>query len=297
MNKVSDFVWIGAPDYEILQGTSYKKAASKTKLVQTPNDLRWYTRTLKKPSDFITSKRTRKRFTYKPLVYHPELFLEFKDLNIDSDKEVIGFAKKYGLLGGECKFDFKPDDRGINSGDSLVSWAWEQMWLKMAHSFWSYLRTGEEKYIPGKFVERSFYPNYLEIISLKLSKLDILRPKILLTVFDPAEFNAKEETEKSFLCRKHLEQILNGQLRHRFSINTQINYPAKSLINFIPNSLVGAIWLQLAQAVAELKDFQHCLECNNWIEISSERKRKDVKYCSNACRVKAYRKRKKDKQS
>lgn len=62
----------------------------------------------------------------------------------------------------------------------------------------------------------------------------------------------------------------------------------------VPRSLLGAMWLQFAQAVAGNKSYRQCEYCRKWFEVSLEASRPTRLYCSNACRFKAYRKRQED---
>ncbi len=84
------------------------------------------------------------------------------------------------------------------------------------------------------------------------------------------------------------------------SINRQIAASPRLLWNhkegrldlhIIPNSLIGALWLQFAQAVDGDRKYRRCEECRTWFEISPKTARVTRLYCSNACRSKAYRKR------
>jgi hypothetical protein len=59
-----------------------------------------------------------------------------------------------------------------------------------------------------------------------------------------------------------------------------------------PSSLLGAIWLQLAQAVAGDKEYRACASCGRSFELSPDTMRADAVYCKEACRARAYRNRK-----
>jgi len=62
-------------------------------------------------------------------------------------------------------------------------------------------------------------------------------------------------------------------------------------VRLIPNNLLGAVWLQLALAIERNSEFRRCAECETWFEVSPGSGRSDKVYCSNACRVKAHRRR------
>lgn len=59
-----------------------------------------------------------------------------------------------------------------------------------------------------------------------------------------------------------------------------------------PIDLLSTMWLQFALAVVENKEYRKCESCSRSFELSPEVNRISRYYCSNACRVKAYRGRK-----
>jgi len=58
-----------------------------------------------------------------------------------------------------------------------------------------------------------------------------------------------------------------------------------------PPTLFHALWTQLALAVDGSQSLHTCIQCKKWFAIDSGRGRSDKRYCSNACRMRAYRKR------
>ena len=60
-------------------------------------------------------------------------------------------------------------------------------------------------------------------------------------------------------------------------------------LHLVPTSLLGALWLQFAQAITGNKDYRRCARCNTWFELSPEASRTNKLYCSDACKMKSYR--------
>lgn len=50
-----------------------------------------------------------------------------------------------------------------------------------------------------------------------------------------------------------------------------------------PVSLIGALWLQLADALARKPKFGRCLQCQKWFEFTRG-KRRDSKFCTTGCK-------------
>jgi hypothetical protein len=59
-----------------------------------------------------------------------------------------------------------------------------------------------------------------------------------------------------------------------------------------PSHLRDALWVQLAHAIGGSQSLGTCVECKAWFTIPAGGGRSDKEYCSNACRMRAYRKRK-----
>jgi hypothetical protein len=66
----------------------------------------------------------------------------------------------------------------------------------------------------------------------------------------------------------------------------------KMVLHIVPHNLLGAMWLQCARVLTENTSFRQCEQCLKWFEISADQRRKQSKYCSDRCKVSAYRARK-----
>jgi hypothetical protein len=61
-----------------------------------------------------------------------------------------------------------------------------------------------------------------------------------------------------------------------------------------PDDLLDALWVQLFLAIDGSQNLRTCSECRTWFTVQAGRGRSDKEYCSDACRMRAYRKRRKD---
>jgi hypothetical protein len=59
-----------------------------------------------------------------------------------------------------------------------------------------------------------------------------------------------------------------------------------------PYSLLHALWAQLFLAIDGNLNLRTCVQCRKWFTLEAGRGRSDKEYCSSACRMRAYRKRK-----
>jgi hypothetical protein len=63
----------------------------------------------------------------------------------------------------------------------------------------------------------------------------------------------------------------------------------RSTLRLVPNSLLGCVWLQFAQAVSSDKGFRRCDQCGLWFELGLPGGRRSRLFCSGACRTRAHR--------
>jgi transposase-like protein len=95
-------------------------------------------------------------------------------------------------------------------------------------------------------------------------------------------------------AKYYLQKTVNEHLRNRVSPqllwNVRRSRPHSLALFFVPLSLIGLMWLQLAQAVNGNQQYRQCLACKTWMLISREAagNRSSRFSCSNACRMKVY---------
>jgi hypothetical protein len=63
-------------------------------------------------------------------------------------------------------------------------------------------------------------------------------------------------------------------------------------LQVVPESLMGAIWLQCARVLTLNLSFRPCRHCGKALEVSPEARRPNARYCHDGCKVAAFRERK-----
>ena len=88
----------------------------------------------------------------------------------------------------------------------------------------------------------------------------------------------------------YIQETINQHLDGRVSPGLLWDPKHERMSLYImPESLIGALWLQFARAVDGNKKYERCAECKTWFEVSPDTFRTNRRYCKNACRFKAYR--------
>lgn len=198
--------------------------------------------------------------TYQPLKEQSGLFRTFATTPLTMDG-IRAFANKYGLLGeGGRAWGLQPSNECMFRSDKERS---------------DYERTFERISMPQRFQD------WRDAIVKMQRAVDLL---------DQIRANAADVNVAKSFESKVDSQLRSQRVVPRCEIDPRP--PLHMVLHLVPNTLGGAMWLQLAQAAAENKDYRACRECTRYFELSPQFARANKRYCSDACRSKAYRFRK-----
>jgi hypothetical protein len=93
----------------------------------------------------------------------------------------------------------------------------------------------------------------------------------------------------TFLRQEITNGLDHGRYRAQFARDPD---SSRHIFQLTPANLLGALFLQLGQAIAGDTEQRPCKECGKWFELVPQDKgRKE--FCSDACKAKEYRERKK----
>jgi hypothetical protein len=269
--------------------------------------------------------------SYEVISYKPptDLFLAFS--KTEPTKEGIkGFADKYGLLGfeeGEGRvFITIPATRAksgsiwvgsrgdpptgfVGSGELLSAWRSAIRDMRIAVEIWSMVREAEKgsdqalrRYISWQGPDRVLYETPAEerkdyakfaVIASPQIRPEFLKRFTRGSVFGPAQYYLQS------LINDSLEGLVSPRLLWTWSRRGGADaraVPRTLGLFFVPRSLLGYLWLQLAEAVARKKTFRRCKVCDMWILIAAEGdgSRASRLTCSNTCRMRLYQERMKE---
>jgi hypothetical protein len=241
---------------------------------------------------------------YDPLKEYPGLFRDFAQLNPDDREAIRAFANRYGKLGIARPLKWK------EPGQPDKSWpgAWVELhddWKQQIHGMQAAVRIwdmiqkrdaiGLSHFLRWKNVGRVeseswWYDTHHDVregdpvperrVSEPIQPvLDLLKPD---DVFTPAMFLVQR------WVNSHLEGHVSPCLLYDLRLKSQV-------LRIVPSDLLGAMWLQLAEAIAGHKEFRACKSCGKWIEIShlqADNRTRRREFCSDACKLRDYRQRK-----
>ena len=261
---------------------------------------------------FLISNSSEAWRRYWPLEDAPGLFRSFADLD-PSEKGILDFASRYGALGvsqgieiptqksGEPGGDEEAFDFDFGNGERFSQWVDEVMGLRQVLRVWDALQVLAVDELQSWFRVEDFHGALRAVYDagqpLRRAVFTHERtPPSTVNEFQwylsHAEIRRITE-DPSTVALSFIRTVVEGRLREQ--VAARMVYQERGEggplgVGLVPKSLLGAIWLQAASAIEAGKAFGRCRECRGWFEVPPEllmMGRKDVGFCSVACRNQA----------
>jgi hypothetical protein len=243
--------------------------------------------------------------TYNPLEEHTGLFRVFADTEPSRD-DIKAFAERFGSLGGDTRTWVALYDEPRNGGyagawsEAYTAWCGEIVDMHRSVDLWEAARRGETEELGRKIcwtddhsrVDFNTHPGLMPSERMQLGQASFSSPIAergdgILERFVPGDL-----VQPALF---YVQRLVNQHLRTRVSPRLLWDeHETRLRLHLVPEGLVGALWLQFASAIENDREFRRCAECNIWFELAPGTARSDKLYCSNACRTKAYRRRRAD---
>jgi hypothetical protein len=283
MKKVVDFLWPIWPEgYHWVQAGDGKYPVDAQPKAAQKWELRLQTEVW----------RSQPRW-YSPLYDATGLFRTFAGLSTESRDDALQFANAYGQLGTgrpPTVMDIGPFVLPDPSQPETWSeWARAIEQMKMAARAWDMLVAKDWRGLSEYLTRERNTQGYVSRPGPRVKGVQWL---VLLA--DPSNPADVMSAASQFVAH-----VINDNLGR--SVSPQVRYDienGKHDILLVPQSLLSAMWLQFAQAVAGGLKYRACKECGKWFELSTDDTgfRVSRVFCSDPCKSKDYRKRKEQAQ-
>ena len=242
-----------------------------------------------------------------PLALYSGLFMEFAETK-EGLEGIKAFADKYGPLGGDVGRSIvlpagsEGSKQVIGTGEHLSKWTKEILTIRPMVALWEKARSGDaeglDSYITWDDDSSAVrYDSHPELGPKERSDPPFVRLRDVIAS-DSSRRQSVDEFHPNDLIKPALycvQRHINEKLKERVSPRLLWNKDHSQLRLFlVPGSLIGALWLQFANAIESDNNFRTCEVCGTWFELAPGKARSDKSYCTNACRTKAYRRRKKE---
>ncbi len=235
---------------------------------------------------------------YAPLRRYTGLFRTFADIQLTCEG-VQAFANTYGLLGSDRVSrmivlpEGTPTPGVVSTGESLRAWEREWRSMRRAVQLWEAAHNGD-------------VASLSRVINWK--GRDAVQYNAQPDEADPTQTRKWEVIASAHINPGVLAHFQPGDVIRPalYYVQRTVNESVKGIISprllwkddmtglgwhVVPDSLLGALWLQLAQAISGKKEYRRCLSCDRWYELEPATARQSKLYCSDACRMRAYRRR------
>jgi hypothetical protein len=294
-NELVDFIWAVAEHYEwrALRLCRGKQAA--------PPD------GLGPPEPALTTGRGHREQVrwrwYQPLREDPALFRNFAGLLpyqghvagfLPYQGHVLDFARRYGLLGEPQAVEIKPGDleveasawRGFMQAEPLSFWVRQITEMRHALELWDLVRAGDEDGLRKHIRWEEVAPDRWKLTHRfrEDGQADEIPQSIPL---QPPFLSEPALLYIQLLINEEMSPRVQGRLLKDLSTGA-------IQLKLRPVNLLGALWLQFAEAVSGGKKYRACPQCGRYFELSGgapgggRSRRSDKVFCSSACRYKAH---------
>jgi hypothetical protein len=285
VTDLTEFIWVvPTSGYRWIDSEVHKRSLKRATFMDAGNP-----RLKPQPvlTDSLSSGLPASYRTYRPLEEHTGLYHEFIETDWHSRESILQFANQYGLLGDQW-LPAEPSKGNESLArtfvETLRDWQNHIFYLGLAVSLWGLVRdkdaAGLSRFLremePGRWLysfEQDGIPGGGQIEPVE----HLFVPGNILI---PA----------SFLVQRWVNEALAD-------VRPQVLYDVereRRVFRMMPQTLIGAMWLQFAQTIDGNRTHRQCKECNAWFEISTADtgKRINREFCADKCKSRNYQRRK-----
>jgi hypothetical protein len=245
-------------------------------------------------------------YYYLPLIKHSSLFRTFAETE-PTRGGILAFAKDYGHLGVD-RLVFPQKGSAGEQAEKLSEWHSEIWAMRNGLALWDAASARDEKTLrqhihweEGPAIRYSSRPNAFKQKDMPLpvegesDESEIIAMRDGEQLEERLRYFTPGDTVGPALFR--VQDVINKHMRDHVSPRLLWDKDlAHSELHIVPHNLLGALWLQFAEAVNGDKKYRRCEECGKWFELSPDLNRTNRKYCSGACRSKTYRRKKEEEE-
>ncbi len=180
----------------------------------------------------------------------------------------------------------------VHAGERVSLWRHQIIRLRDAWRLWIACREGDTSFLASRIV----WPDQWLGEESQSDQIVYLDPSWgehhdAVEIGELADFHPGDLVEPALRVVSLLVKDQIGRLAVDFSLDRDANEFA---VTVTPVDFLSAIWLQLADAIQENREYRRCEECGKWFRVVSQGGSRR-NFCSDACRVRAYRRRKKER--
>lgn len=231
---------------------------------------------------------------YDPLAEYPTLYRDFAALD-PTEEAYAKFASTYGDLGVGVMV---MEDGPVAAWDPFCRWRTAHSNVRPVVDVLNAIEAEDSAALSKWFIraptgfryerEDPTFGSALGWVTIQ----DELRPYVWRWVTEaPSNTEALLRIARAWV-QDRINDALGGTRQVGTKASARVVFDSdreKMTIRVVPETLIGAIWFQCARVLALNPTFRSCAHCGKWFELSPDTRRRQSIYCSNRCKVAAYR--------
>ena len=222
--------------------------------------------------------------------------------------DILDFANRYGNLGLEAKLipakGTMGKQAGAVMGSFLDSWRGQIASLRRLCGLWDLIQQQDlaalaycfkwEETPDGPTMHFCSHPEPFTPDAPPLGH-DRVRELIPLDGSEPGLMDSHRTGDVLLPAKLYLQWVLDLHLHHASDdVKVAMVWDSRReqpTLGYWCPTLLSAVWVQFATAVNENLSYGRCRECGKWFAVAPKAARVTRRFCSTACRSKAYRER------
>jgi hypothetical protein len=259
----------------------------------------------------VRSTPSAKKQEAGPLRGASPLFLIFSNLDSGSEQAILGFASQYGSLGIDVpiipveKQKLAHNQAGPDQGEPFKDWSSQIKSMSALVGLWGLRQSYDVKALSSHIIWQEDSRGPRSVAFHSHAAPDSNEPSSRLGDLPIEEIIASDRIRPDLLRRwspsdvgapayAYLQQKIEEQLQHcqgrpepRLVWDEQRQKPA---LHLVPRTLLAALWMEFACAVADDRAYRPCETCGKWLELGGiDGARPDKRFCSDPCRARGHR--------
>jgi hypothetical protein len=245
---------------------------------------------------FLVAKtmETPRHWRYNPLAKHPTLYMEFANLE-PTEEAYAKFASDYGDLGVGVFLE----SNGLGAvSDPFCRWRSAHARIRAVADVLSAIQTEDVTTLKQWFIVTNNGARYerQDPVTWHSSCLVTLEGQLREYLWTWA---TKADSDAEMLLRiargwaqHEINEAIGGSKQPGTNSSLRVVFDQerdRMTIRIVPETLIGAMWFQCARVLTQNPTFRACKHCGKWFELSPDTRRKQAIYCSDRCKVAAYR--------
>jgi hypothetical protein len=178
---------------------------------------------------------------------------------LQTQEDILGFANKYGWLGVPgTDGPLTTDSRSVIFPESVADWGYEIAMMKSTVMVWEAIRKANHKYLRS-------------VIHWKKSPKRILFKDFFYTgkIEDTRPDGSKVKYgELNWPAHHYIQDRINNALRDNVAPRILWDESNELKLYHVPKTLLGAMWLQFADAVSYNLEYRECEWCGKSFEVT-----------------------------